>query len=110
MRIKFWRKKPPEKEITLLETLLDAIYQPVEPKPFFVSDLKARLMGAPIPVRTAPTRRQLAMLAVAGVVSGVIILVTGLRAAVTVLVALGILRQMKGQMGGSQAATLPPAI
>jgi hypothetical protein len=91
------KKQIDEREISRLELYLDAALHPIQPRSSFVTDLKTRLQQEPIPVSNSNQVVQYAILGLAGVVSGLIIFVTGLRATVTLLGAIGILRHAKSR-------------
>ena len=80
-----------------LEHYLRTILRPVEPRVDFISDLGARLANEPIKGPQFPVRFQYALLAVAGLISSIIIVITGIRATLTLLGAMGLMRHLKGQ-------------
>lgn len=96
-------------ELKELEDYLEIALQPVEPRPGFIADLRARLEGAPAPQRQWPAALRYSLLAAAGLVSSMIILVTGIRAAITILGALGVLGHIRSQIQQKQA-TVPPTV
>jgi hypothetical protein len=89
-----------------LEAYLQATLRPVKPRTAFVSDLGARLSKVHPAVRATPPILKYTVLAIAGAVSGAVILVTGVRAAVTVLGALGLLLAFREQARQKQTATV----
>jgi len=97
-RAAFWRKeKINEEDILGIEDYLYSALYPVNPSSTFVQSLKSRLMDAPEPVNRSKEIMQYSLLGLAGVLSGIIIIVTGIRATVTILGALGILRQVRNR-------------
>ena len=110
MKLKFWRTRQQDEDLSELESYLDAFYQPITPRPIFVDDLKARLLGTPIPVALSLGTRNYVFLILAGVVSSVILIITGIRATMTVLGALGIIRVMRAELDQKQPSPLPPAV
>ena len=80
-----------------LEYYLRTILRPVEPKADFVADLGARLAHEPGKESYLPFKLQYALLAVAGLISSTIIVITGIRATLTLLGAMGLMRHIKGQ-------------
>jgi len=93
-----------------LEAYMDSILQPIEPSPGFIADLRARLEAAPGPETRWPAALRYSLLAAAGLASSAIIVVTGIRATVTILGALGVLKHARDQMRQKQAAAAPPVI
>jgi hypothetical protein len=91
-----------------LEAYLQASLMPVSPRPEFIDGLRVRLNNAPIPKSTAPVVIQFGILAAAGMISGLILLVAGLRALVTILGTLGLLRHARGQRQEQAAAVQSP--
>ena len=93
-------------ELSDLEAYLEATFQPVKPRPGFVSILREKLLVIPIPVRSSLALFRYALLGIAGLVSSLIILVTGIRATVTVLGTLGILHHIRGEIQKRQTAQI----
>jgi len=91
-------KKVEDESFQELEYYLRTVLKPVEPRADFVSDLGARLAGAPYTKQRLPVRLQYALLAAAGLISSLIIVITGIRATLTLLGAMGLMRHIKGQM------------
>jgi hypothetical protein len=74
----------------------------------FVSDLKARLVSESIIKQPTPPLSRYVLLAAAGLISSVILVITGVRATVTVLGALGILHHIREQVQHKQVVAIPP--
>ncbi|MFC2052768.1 hypothetical protein ACFLV7_00500 [Chloroflexota bacterium] len=87
-----------------LESNLREILQPVVPSQDFVADLKKRLLRYPRWKIALPGMLKSIMLVSAGLISGVIILVSGMRAIVTILGTFKILRQIKNQENKKQVS------
>lgn len=93
MKTKEWELK--------LERTLQAVLQPVGARPAFVTDLKLRLMNArPEKARFSiqlPSldRGMKFALVILGVASGILVLVNGVRALITLLAALGLIQGIK---------------
>lgn len=85
-----------------LELNLREIFPPVVPSTVFVSDLKKSLLKYPRWKIAIPDLLKSIMLVSAGLVSGLLILVTGIRAIVTILGTFKILRQIKTQVNNKQ--------
>jgi hypothetical protein len=110
--MKILRRKSKQEldELEEMEDYLESALQPVEPRPGFIADLRARLETAPVPQRQWPKVLRYSLVAAAGVVSSAIIVITGIRAALTILGALGALKHVRSQMQQKGAAAVPPAI
>jgi hypothetical protein len=80
-----------------LESNLREIFQPVVPTTDFVAGLKKSLLRYPRWKIALPGMLKSIMLVSAGLLSGLIILVTGIRAIVTIFGAFKIFRQIKTQ-------------
>jgi hypothetical protein len=89
-----------------LEDYLRSTLRPVKPRTAFVSDLRARLAKVPPAVRATPPILKYTALAIAGAVGGAVIVITGVRAVVTVLGALGLLVALKEQAHQKQGASV----
>jgi ribose/xylose/arabinose/galactoside ABC-type transport system permease subunit len=87
-----------------LEANLRGILQPVVPTPDFVADLKKSLLRYPRWKIAFPGMLKSIMLVSAGLFSGAIILVTGIRAIVTILGTFKILRRIKTQVNKKQVS------
>ncbi|MBN1148765.1 MAG: hypothetical protein JXA78_16005 [Anaerolineales bacterium] len=97
-------------ELEDLEDYLARALRPVEPRPGFIADLRARLDRAPAPQKQSPAALRYALLAAAGLLSSLIIVITGVRAAITILGALGVLGHVRNQARRKQVAAAPPVI
>lgn len=82
-------------ELGKVEPILAATLKPVTPRLEFVSDLRTRVASQPQPLKAQANLWQYALWAGAGLVSGVVLIVTGVRAATAILVALGVIQQVK---------------
>ncbi len=78
-----------------LEPILDKTLKPIAPSPEFVSVLRKRLVNQVQPVKTGPSAWQYVLWVGAGLVSGVVLVVAGVRAATALLVAFGVIQQVK---------------
>ena len=93
-----------------LESNMREFFQPVVPTPDFVADLKKSLLRYPRWKIALPGMLQSIMLVSAGLVSGILILVTGIRAIVTILGTFKILRQIKTQVNNKQVSATPTGV
>lgn len=92
-------RKKAHRSLAALESLLEASLKPVTPRQEFVQDLRARLVsGIEHKVLGMPLRTfQNVLLAVGAVASGGILLFTGLRAVISLLGAIGLVRRYNQQ-------------
>ena len=93
-----------------LESSLRKILLPVDPSPDFVADLKTSLLRYPRWKIALPGMLQSIMLVSAGLISGVMILVTGMRAIVTIFGTFKILRQFKTQVNKKQVSAIQTCV
>ena len=107
----FWRRKKLEtSEAAELETYLDAALHPIKPGVEFVGELRARLVEAPLAKPNSALLFQYVLLAMAGLLSSMIIIITGIRAVVTILGALGLLRRNRNRVNKETVAPAHTAI
>lgn len=99
------RRQIDDHEVSEIEAYLDAALHPVDPRTSFVVDLRKRLMQEPNYEKRPNLTARYAILGFAGVISGLILFVTGLRAILTLLGALGLLRQSRNQTAQKGVAT-----
>jgi hypothetical protein len=85
-------------DINEVDTYLDYIFQPVSPRSQFVDQLEKRLITAPRSRIDFSNLLQYGILGVVGFVSSLIILVTGIRATMTFIGTISVLRQMRTQI------------
>jgi hypothetical protein len=78
-----------------VEPILENALRPVVPRPEFVGVVRKRLAIQVQPMKTGPSAWQYVLWVGAGLVSGVVLIVAGLRAATALLVALGVIQQVK---------------
>lgn len=95
------------KELSELESFLTRVYRPVTPRPDFVSGLRAKLVSLPEKNRLTPKVFKYTVLGIAGVLSSVILIVTGIRATMTIIGTVSLLRQIRNQ---DRAATVQTAV
>jgi hypothetical protein len=92
-------------DVNSLEALLEKTLVPVQPRQTFISNLHQKLTN-PEARKSSPSPLQLFLLGAAGVATSVLLVVTGIRATVTLLGALGVLRQMKEQVNPNEVTPL----
>ena len=104
------RKRMNESELRAYEKYLGERLAPIKPRPEFVPGLREHLLQLPT-VRTNRDVKSYIPFIVAGVLGGLIILVTGVRATVSILASLGVLHSVKQQLQESgKTAPVQPAI
>jgi hypothetical protein len=90
-------------EIHKMEAQLQAVLKPVVPRPEFVSDLKRRLTNKPeasVPIKIQEHDiLQYGLLTAAGLLSGTLLLIFGVKAVVSLLNSLGVLQNLKPEIG-----------
>jgi ElaB/YqjD/DUF883 family membrane-anchored ribosome-binding protein len=94
----FSRCKMSEQERAALETRLNRSLYRVQPRVEYVRDLKGRLVKTtiPAPVARSEQLKRYAPWIAAGVLGGIVLLVTGIRAVLGLLGPLGMQRQRNG--------------
>ena len=101
---------PSQYNLQELESNLRVILLPVVPSLDFVTDLKKHLLRYPRWKIALPGMLKSIMLVGAGLISGVIILVTGIRAIVTIFGTFKILRQIKTQVNKKQVSATQTSV
>ena len=90
------RKEIPLEEVEEMEAKLKESLVPVNPRPVFVSALKERILTAPeVKLPSMPPALQYSILGALGLFSSILIIVTGIRATVTLIGALGLISQLR---------------
>jgi hypothetical protein len=90
-----------------VEPILDRALRPVVPRPEFVGGLRKQLAIQAPPVKSGPSAWQYLLWVGAGLVSGVVLILAGLRAATALLVALGVIQQVKKIQQPSDSSLRP---
>ncbi len=107
-KLRSWGKSNREAELNHLEQMLEDSYRTVEPSPEYLSGLRKRLANLspksdqkPLPIEsldkaafTAAITAD-AVLTSLGLLTGAAVLIVGIRAAIALLAAVGIARQVK---------------
>ena len=92
-----------------LEADLQATLKPVEPRPVFRSELKVRLNQMHLQRRARLVMFRTLVLIFVGLISSVLIVITSVRAAITILGLLGIFRLVMNGPRSSKTVTSRPA-
>lgn len=100
MKLYFKRRpKIDQRELAHLENSLRATLRAVQPRPGFVADLKSRLVEQQLVVEKKPFVFRYALYILAGIFGGLIVIGTGVRALLTLLVTLGVIRHVRENKG-----------
>ncbi len=104
-----WKKKKSSRYIAL-ETRLDAILQPIMPRPEFVAALRAQLVGEPAKqgVSLNNEKVQIGLVVLAFLLGGYMLLINGVRVVLTIVGTLGLL-QLKKQVDEQPVKPSTPA-
>jgi hypothetical protein len=99
-------------ELNNLEGYLDRALQPVTPRTEFVGDLRDKLnrleLQAEEDILDKESRAlHYALLGGAGILSSLLLLITGIRAAIALIGAIGALKQMRQQLEVKPSVTTP---
>ena len=95
---RLWKPRQPldQEEMVKMEEIMQESLVPITPRPAFISALKERILSAPEPkVPSMAPALQYTLLGFIGLFSSLLIIVTGIRATITLLGALGIISQMR---------------
>jgi hypothetical protein len=84
-------------QIADLEAYLQSTLHPVNPRPAFVTGLKSRLAQITPVARSTPKTLQYAIIGVAGAATAAVLVISGVRAAVTIIGALGLMFHLTDQ-------------
>ena len=114
-RLGFFRmtkNKVDKKGILEIEALLDHYLRPVDPRPEFVSQLQQRLFDSARPVVRINGKKYLeyGFIAVASLIGSALVIMTGVRAVLTVMSALGILHFVKSRSDDKQMSSPEAAV
>jgi hypothetical protein len=102
-----WRMRNKESNFSTLEGLLAASLKTIKPRSEFVQNLRRQLTGEPtrklfgLPAKSVQT----GLLALGAGASILILLFAGIRVVISILSALGLIRQVKKQMEENQTLT-----
>ena len=105
MKFRFKRRQELDQtEMEFLENSLSATLRPVQPRPGFVTDLKARLISNALSIDDRPRVLRYGLYIFAGIFGGVLLIATSMRAVFTLLITLGVIKHFRSQAKGSVAA------
>jgi len=96
-------------DMAAIEERLSATLRPVELRPQFVGDLRSQLLSQFDAVRKEfpENTTQLLLVSIASLLSGIMLLVLGIRSVILLLSGLGLLHQLKRQAARKTATTIP---
>jgi hypothetical protein len=106
------RKDANLRELNNLEGFLDRTLQPVNPRAEFVDALRDKLTRVEIKaeeniLEKEPRALHIALLGGAGVLSSLLLVITGVRAVVALIGAIGVLKQMRPRLEVKPSVTAP---
>ena len=82
-----------------LENFLSGAFEPIKPRPEFVQALRGRLSSPVSPAARYPTKLPSPILIIGGLLGSLLIVVTGIKAALSLAEAIKALRMQKTQSG-----------
>lgn len=88
-----YRRQIPERDLYQMENYLGAALHGVAPRPDFVSGLHKRLVTEPVQARNNALVFQYVILSLAGIASGVLLIIAGARAVNSLLSLMGVVQQ-----------------
>ncbi len=93
------KNKVGRKNASEIESLLASYLRPVNPRPEFVNQLQQRLLDTTRPIVKIPGKKYIdyGLIAAASLIGSALVLMTGVRAVLTFMSALGILHFVKRQ-------------
>jgi hypothetical protein len=107
-----WVNSEDLEDMAAVEAYLQSLLEPVTPRALFVKNLRDRVFGRKeldAPGLELDLEPSYALIAGAGILSSVLILITGIRALITLKGTIGALRRVKSQVAQKQSAPLSPA-
>ena len=109
---KVWVNSEDLEDLAAIEAYLQSLMEPVAPRALFIKNLRDRLFSRKDrdePELVVDFEPNYVLIAGAGVLSSILILITGIRALVTLKGTIGALRRVKAQVSQKQSAPLTPA-
>ncbi len=96
----FTRHRPDQAlSVSDLEYFLSGAFEPIKPRPEFVQALRGRLSSPPSPAAHYPAPLPSPLLIVGGLLGSLLIVVTGIKAALSLAEAIKALRMQRAQSG-----------
>lgn len=105
-RIFSWRKEIPHGERVEMESALDAIFQPIKPRPQFVNELRRTLINYSMLEDKEPVKinKQDLIVIFASFFSAALLVSIGIRALITFIGAVGVIQYHRRQSERNQPA------
>jgi hypothetical protein len=94
-------------DVLVMEAQLQAVLKPVTIRPAFMAQMKERLMTQPVIEPPAAIIKRYAPVVAAGMLGSALIVIAGVRALITLLGALGVLRSMRNRLPHQEETTRP---
>lgn len=107
-----WVDSEDLEDLAAMERYLQSLMEPVTPRALFINNLRNRLFGRKDPVvpdLEVDFAPHYALIAGAGILSSVLILITSIRALLTLKGTIGSLRRVRSQVAQKRSAPLTPA-
>jgi hypothetical protein len=97
MRIFKWGEKKEDTDLLMVESVLEGVFQPVQPRPEFKRKLHAQVLRQfqPIQEETRIVRQRRIWMIVASLVGGLLTIFMGVRFVMTLIAMIGLLLQFK---------------
>jgi len=97
MKKRFYLRQKSNQSMSEFEDLLGMSLIPVVPDPAFINNLQNQLLSQirSLPAKSKPSTDQIVLFAAAGLLSGTMFLLLGIRSIIMILSALGLLSQYK---------------
>ena len=92
-----------------IENYLQSMLPKVAPREDFVVSLRQRLLNMPIQRHWLPTAVLFLVITLAGLVSGLILIATSIRALVTIFATLGLIYKVRTSSRGSSSPSTQPS-
>ena len=109
-----WVKSEDFEELAAIEAYLQSMMEPVEPRPICIKNLRKRLFGNLDPkepvleIDLAPQAPHYMLLAGAGIVSSILIVITSIRAVAKLIGTIEALRRTRSQVAQERSAPMTP--
>lgn len=100
-------QKIDQAEAELIENSLRSTLRAVEPGADFVAELRARLVSQALLETKHPLNFRSLLYVFAGFMGGLILIATGVRALITLLATVGLIRHLRGQKAAIAAQPVP---
>lgn len=107
-----WVSAEDLEDLAAMERYLQSLMEPVTPRALFINNLRNRLLGRrdpDVPGLEVDLAPHYALIAGAGILSSVLILITSIRALLTLKGTISTLRRVRSQVAQKRSAPFTPA-